>query len=157
MVLAVASVIYQSPPRSPSVLHGVTPVSTESDARQPSISYVRSASTLFQSTGNSPNQLHQPTATLVSSSRVSERPTYQSHSASPVYLTNNRSPFSRPILSLTGPENIIQESADNEEIEQINGENLDNETSRSANLADRERPNVVLVYLSQAQEEEIIV
>ncbi|XP_074617768.1 uncharacterized protein LOC141876872 [Acropora palmata] len=151
------SVIYQSPPRSPSVLHGVTPVSTESDARQPSISYVRSAATLFQSTGNSPNQLHQPTATLVSSSRVSERPTHQSHSASPVYLTNNRSPFSRPILSLTGPENIIQESADHEENEQINGENLDNEISRSANLADRERPNVVLVYLSQAQEEEIIV
>lgn len=151
------SVIYQSPPRSPSVMHCVASVSSESDARQPSTSHVRSTATLFHSTANSPSDLHQPPVTLVSSSRVSERPTHQSQSSSPLYLTNNRSPFSRPILSLTGPEHIIQESVDHDENEQINEENLDNEISRSANHANRERPNVVLVYLSQAQEEEIIV
>lgn len=73
------------------------------------------------------------------------------------FLKNNRSPFSRPILSLTSPEspeNTIQESVDNEEESAFESVT---ETPNSPNQMDQPRPNVVLVYLAQSQEEEIIV
>ncbi|XP_068692810.1 uncharacterized protein [Montipora foliosa] len=141
------NVIYQSPPpRS-------TPVAIVSETRQLSPNHNRSAATPFRSSPNSSSQVRSP-VTLVSC--VSERATRQSNT-SPVFLTNNRSPFSRPILSLTAPENIIQESVDHEEIEEINDGIAENETLRTTNQVDQERPNVVLVYLSQSREEEIIV
>ena len=71
-----------------------------------------------------------------------------------MFLKNNRSPFSRPILSLTSPENTIQESVDNEEESAFESVT---ETPNSPNQMDQPRPNVVLVYLAQSQEEEIIV
>lgn len=89
------------------------------------------------------------------STRAPESPTRGKIQA-PVYLTNNRSPFSRPILSLTAPENTIQETdVDNED--ESGGACNTTETPSSCNQAEQQRPGVVLVYLSQSQEEEIIV
>ena len=145
--------LYHSPSRLSPVLHSAAQVSTSSVARYPP-PYYRSAAPQFLSpSSSSSSPLLSPMSV---SSRGSESPA-RSHTASPVYLTNNRSPFrSRSMLSLTAPENTIQESVDHDEQEE-NEEESRNDTTSSDNQADEQTPNVVLVYLSQSQEEEIVV
>lgn len=143
------SVLYNSPSRLSPVPQTAAQLSTSSLAR-----YYRSTAPHFLSP---PNSSTSPLLSPMSvSSRGSESPA-RSHTASPVYLTNSRSPFrSRSMLSLTAPENTIPESVDHEEQEE-NEEESRNDTTSSGNRADEQAPNVVLVYLSQSQEEEIVV
>lgn len=141
------SVMFHSPSRLSSVPRSATQVSGSAVSRSLPHHH-RQAVPRIHSSSNSPSSPQQTPMTLAS--RGPESP------ASPIYLTNNRSPFSRPILALTAPENTIQESVDHEEQEENDDESR-NDTSRSANQVDQQAPNVVLVYLSQSQEEEIIV
>lgn len=145
------NVIHHSPSRLSPVPLSVAQVSASALPRYPPPCY-RSAAPRYHPSSHSPRSpLHSPVALA---SHAPERPA-RGHATPPIFLPNNRSPFSRPILALTSPENTIQESVDYEE-ESADGNR--NETSRSANQEDdQERPNVTLVYLAQSQEEEIIV
>lgn len=150
---------YDQPPPSPSSV-----ISTGEYAIDPSFSRLSPSAQASSSCYFTPQRyrstsprLHSPNPPLHSTARATESSGNDPQAAqafSPMYLKNNRSPFSRPILALTSPENTIQESVDNEEESAFESVN---ETPNSANQMDQPRPNVVLVYLAQSQEEEIIV
>lgn len=88
---------------------------------------------------------------------------------SPTYLTN-RSPSSRPVLALAAPENSTRLSLSSlhvpnrppSPIQETNEDNQEETTSNrketpTTTQDDARRPSVVLVYLSQSPDEEIIV
>lgn len=88
---------------------------------------------------------------------------------SPTYLTS-RSSFSRPVLTLAGPENSTRLSLSSlhvpnrppspiQEISEDNHEESSSNRKETPTTAqdDARRPGVVLVYLSQSPDEEIIV
>ena len=150
---------YDQPPPSPS-----PGISTGEYAIDPSFCRLSPGAQASPSSYFTPQRyrsasprLHSPNPPLHSTARVTESSENDAQAAqafAPVFLKNNRSPFSRPILSLTSPENTIQESVDNEEESAFESVT---ETPNSPNQVDQPRPNVVLVYLAQSQEEEIIV
>lgn len=143
---------HHSPSRMSPGAHSAAQASASAISRYPP-SYFKSVQAPHHhpSSHSSSSPLHSPMALAP---RIADNRA-RSQVSSPMYVANNRSLFSRPTLALTAPENTIQEIVDNEE---ESGTESRNESSRSGNqVDDQTRPSVVLVYLSQSQEEEMIV